>query len=87
MGEEASTGYRTQEIEAYDVRRLHAARKQSAVMSMFDGLEPGQSFSVVLDLDPARLKRRFEAFFGGDFAWTCLEPGPPQWVIERGRRG
>ena len=86
MGEEASTGYRTQEIEAYDVRRLHAARKQSAVMSMFDSLEPGQAISVVLDFDPARMKRRFEAFFAGDFTWICLELGPREWLVEIGRK-
>ncbi|CDX53110.1 hypothetical protein MPL1032_160191 [Mesorhizobium plurifarium] len=34
--------------EPYDVRRLHTARKQSAIMSMFDGLDPGQIFSVIL---------------------------------------
>lgn len=82
MGGKARTNLQGQKAEPYDVRRLHPARKQSAVMSMFDSLEAGQSFSVVLDFDPDRLKRRFEAFFAGDFTWTCLELGPREWLIE-----
>ncbi|RUU49049.1 DUF2249 domain-containing protein [Mesorhizobium sp. M2C.T.Ca.TU.002.02.1.1] len=87
MGGEASTNFQQKEKgETYDVRRLHAARKRAAIMSMFDGLKPGQTFSVVLDFDPSRLKRQFEAFFPNDFVWVCLEPGPPEWLIEIGRR-
>ncbi|TIO99909.1 MAG: DUF2249 domain-containing protein [Mesorhizobium sp.] len=61
-------------VEAYDWKRLHAARKQSAIMSMFDGLQPGQAFSVLLGFDPGRLKGQFEAFFGDDFAWVLSRP-------------
>lgn len=69
----------------YDVRRLPPERKQSAVLSMFDGLKPGQKFVVVLDFDPDKLRRQFEAFFAGEHIWVCLEPGPPDWLIEIGR--
>jgi uncharacterized protein (DUF2249 family) len=86
MGEKVPTSLQDQKAKAYDVRRLHAARKQSAIMSMFDGLEPGQAFSVILDFDPGRLKLQFEASFAGDFAWVCLELGPPAWLIEISRR-
>ncbi|MDX8535615.1 DUF2249 domain-containing protein [Mesorhizobium sp. VK25D] len=75
-----------QQGEPYDVRRLHTARKQSAIMSMFDGLEPGQTFSVILDFDPRRLKRQLESSFAGDLVWVCLEIGPPEWLIEIGKR-
>ncbi|MDX8482854.1 DUF2249 domain-containing protein [Mesorhizobium sp. VK24D] len=86
MGGKAPADCREQKVEPYDVRRLHAARKQSAIMSMFDGLEPGQTFSVILDFDPGRLKRQFESSFAGDLVWVCLEIGPPEWLIEIGRR-
>lgn len=69
----------------YDVRRLPAARKQSAVLSMFDGLKPGQTFTVVLDFDPYKLKRQLEAFFAGEYSWVCFQPGPPEWLIEIGK--
>ncbi|TPJ27267.1 DUF2249 domain-containing protein [Mesorhizobium sp. B2-7-2] len=75
-----------QQGEPYDVRRLHTARKQGAVMSMFDSLEPGQAFSVILDFDPRRLKRQLESSFAGDLDWVCLEIGPPEWLIEIGKR-
>ncbi|RWL81225.1 MAG: DUF2249 domain-containing protein [Mesorhizobium sp.] len=55
-------------------------------MSMFDGLQPGQAFSVLLGFDPGRLEGQFEAFFGDDFAWVCLDPGPPEWLIEIRKR-
>ncbi|TGQ31459.1 DUF2249 domain-containing protein [Mesorhizobium sp. M00.F.Ca.ET.216.01.1.1] len=69
----------------YDVRRLPSERKQSAVLSMFDGLRPSQTFTVVLDFDPDKLKRQFEAFFAGEHIWVCLKPGPPEWLIEIAR--
>ncbi|CDX53586.1 conserved hypothetical protein [Mesorhizobium plurifarium] len=86
MGGKARTNLQGRMAEPYDVRRLHPAKKQSAVMSMFDSLEPGHAISVVLDFDPARLKRRFEAFFADDFTWICLELGPREWLVEIGRR-
>ncbi|MDX8528304.1 DUF2249 domain-containing protein [Mesorhizobium sp. MSK_1335] len=86
MGGKAPTNCKEQQTEPFDVRRLHAARKQSAIMSMFDGLKPGQTFSVILDFDPGRLKRQLEGSFAGDFVWVCLEIGPPEWLIEIGKR-
>jgi uncharacterized protein (DUF2249 family) len=78
--------FQTPKRATYDVRRLPAERKQSAVLSMFDGLKPSQTFVVVLDFDPDKLRRQFEAFFSGEHIWVCLEPGPPDWLIEIGRR-
>ncbi|MER8461822.1 DUF2249 domain-containing protein [Mesorhizobium sp. M1396] len=69
----------------YDVRRLPPERKQSAVLAMFDGLKPGQTFVVVLDFDPDKLRRQFEAFFAGEHIWVCRRQGPPEWRIEIGR--
>ncbi|WFP62301.1 DUF2249 domain-containing protein [Mesorhizobium sp. WSM4904] len=86
MRGKARTNLPEQKAEPFDVRRLHPARKQSAVMSMFDSLEPGQAFSVILDFDPRRLKRQLESSFAGDFVWVCLEIGPPEWLIEIGKR-
>lgn len=86
MGGKTWTNLQEQKAEPYDIRRLHPAKKQSAIMSIFDSLRPGQAFSVVLDFDPDSLKRQFEAFFAGDFTWVCLELGPREWLIEIGRR-
>lgn len=86
MGGKARTNLQERKAEPYDMRRLHPAKKQSAIMSIFDSLKPGQAFSVVLDFDPDSLKRQFEAFLAGDFTWVCLELGPREWLIEIGRR-
>lgn len=77
--------FQTPKGSIYDVRRLPPERKQSAVLSMFDGLKPGQTFVVVLDFDPGKLRRQFEAFFAGEHIWVCLRLGPPEWLIEIGR--
>lgn len=73
-------------IEAtYDVRRLPAQRKESAVLSMFDGIKPGRAFIVVLDFNPEKLKRQFDAFFADDHVWITLKEGPPEWLVEIGK--
>lgn len=69
----------------YDVRRVAAANKDSAILSMFDGLHVGEAVQVVCDFDPSRLERKFRAFFAEGYAWTCLRSGPPDWQIEIGR--
>jgi uncharacterized protein (DUF2249 family) len=71
----------------YDVRRLAPAKQQAAVLSMFDDLRPGHTFTFVCDFDPGRLKRKFSAFFDGEHTWTCVQQGPPEWKIEVGKRG
>ncbi len=69
----------------YDVRRLASANKDSAILSMFDGLHAGEAVRVVCDFDPSRLERKFRAFFAEGYVWTCLRSGPPDWRIEIGK--
>ncbi|MGN6536327.1 MAG: DUF2249 domain-containing protein [Mesorhizobium sp.] len=69
----------------YDVRRLASANKDSAILSMFDGLHTGEAVQVVCDFDPSRLERKFRAFFAEGYEWTCLRSGPPDWQIEIGK--
>lgn len=69
----------------YDVRRLVPANKDSAILSMFDGLHAGEAVQVVCDFDPSRLERKFRAFFADGYEWTCLRSGPPDWQIEIGK--
>jgi uncharacterized protein (DUF2249 family) len=70
----------------YDVRRLSPAKQLSAVLSMFDGLANGQAFIFVCDFDPARIEKKFAAFFASEHSWICVHDGPPIWEIEIGRR-
>jgi len=69
----------------YDVRRLPGANKDSAILSMFDGLHAGEALQVVCDFDPSRLECKFRAFFAEGHEWTCLRSGPPEWRIEIGK--
>ncbi|WP_246765542.1 DUF2249 domain-containing protein [Aminobacter sp. SR38] len=70
----------------FDVRNLPAAKKRAAMLSIFDGLNPGEACEVVCDFDPARLARQFDAFFDKEHSWICLQEGPPFWRIEIGKR-
>jgi uncharacterized protein (DUF2249 family) len=69
----------------YDVRRLPPANKDSAILSMFDGLRAGEAMQIVCDFDPSRLERKFRAFFAQEYVWTCLRSGPSDWWIEIGK--
>lgn len=69
----------------FDVRRLPPAKQQAAVLAMFDGLRPSQTFIFVCDFEPTALKRKFAAFFDGEHSWTCVRQGPPEWMIEVGK--
>lgn len=69
----------------YDVRRLPVANKDSAILSIFDGLRAGEAVQVICDFEPSRLERKFRAFFAEGFVWTCLRSGPPDWQIELGK--
>ncbi|UCI22921.1 DUF2249 domain-containing protein (plasmid) [Mesorhizobium sp. B2-1-8] len=77
--------FQTSKGATYDVRRLPPERKQSAILSMFDGLKPGQTFTVIVDFDPCKLKRQLEAFFAAEYSWACFQQGPPEWLIEIGK--
>lgn len=69
----------------YDVRRLPAAKTQSAILSMVDGLRPGQSFRAICDFELARLRRSFAGFFGEEHRWTYRRRRPPLWQIKIGK--
>lgn len=76
---------RTGGAPTYDVRRLPAAKTQSAILSMFDGLRPGQSFRAICDFKLTRLRRSFAGFFGEEHRWTCRRRGPRLWQIKIGK--
>lgn len=68
-----------------DVRKIAPRQKHPAIMSLFNGLQPGQSFTLINDHDPAPLYYQFNALYPGQFAWEYLESGPEVWRVRIGR--
>lgn len=71
---------------ALDVRPLPADRKLSTILSVFEGLEAGDSFVLVDDHDPTTLRARLENKRPGETRWIALEEGPPVWYVQVMRR-
>lgn len=69
-----------------DVRPLPPRRTSPTVLAAFDQLAPGESFVLVDDGDPARLRQRMEAERPGEARWVALREGPRVWHIEITRR-
>ncbi|WP_199774262.1 DUF2249 domain-containing protein [Salinibacter altiplanensis] len=69
-----------------DVRPLRADRKLESVLSVFDGLDVGESFVLVDDVDPGEMSLRIEQVRPGEVRWRALTKGPRVWCVrvERG---
>lgn len=66
---------------ALDVRPLPTDRKLQTVLSVFEGLEAGDSFVLVDNHDPAPLCARIEDERPGEARWVSLKSGPPVWCV------
>ena len=51
------------------------------IVASFERLLPGESLEIVVDHDPAPLRRRFAVERPGESAWTYLELGPRVWRV------
>ena len=68
-----------------DVRIIPPPRKHPTILSTFDALEPGQSFTLINDHDPKPLYYQFNAELPGRFEWEYLERGPAVWRVRIGK--
>jgi len=69
-----------------DVRPLRAERKLESVLSVFDGLDAGDSFVLVDDGEPATMRMRIEDERPGEVRWVSLKKGPRLWYVRVERR-
>ena len=73
--------------ERLDVRAIPPPQKHPTILSRFDALQPGQSFTLVNDHDPKPLYYQFNAEQPGRFEWEYLESGPSVWRVRIGKAG
>lgn len=65
-----------------DVRPLPADRTFETVLSVFEGLEGGDSFVLVDDRDPTALRTQIEEKRPGEVRWVYLKEGPHVWYVQ-----
>lgn len=71
---------------SFDVRQVPGPRRHLMIFSIFDALRPGQSFVLINDHDPVRLRYQFETLAPGKFSWEYLLQGPEEWRVRISRR-
>jgi len=64
-----------------DVRPIVPREKHPAIHATFDGLNPGQTMTLISDHDPKPLYYEFSAEKPGQFNWDYLEQGPEVWKV------
>jgi uncharacterized protein (DUF2249 family)/quercetin dioxygenase-like cupin family protein len=70
-----------------DLREIARGQRHPLVFARLEGLEVGESFTIVNDHDPQPPRRQMEARFPGESAWEYLERGPEVFRIRIGRIG
>jgi uncharacterized protein (DUF2249 family) len=71
--------------ERLDVRAIPPPQKHPTILSRYEALAPGQSFTLVNDHDPRPLYYQFNVEQAGRFEWEYLEEGPSVWRVRIGK--
>jgi uncharacterized protein (DUF2249 family) len=66
-----------------DVRAIPPPEKHPAIVRAFEALAPGQSFTLINDHDPYRIRYQLQ----GTVEWSYLETGPTVWRVRIAKRG
>jgi uncharacterized protein (DUF2249 family) len=67
--------------DVLDVRSLPRGLRHEEVFRALDALSAGESFVLVNDHDPKRLRAQLEAKRPGLVGWVYLEEGPEVWQV------
>ncbi len=73
------------ETTTIDARQIPPPQRHPHIFETFDGLEQGQSFTLLNDHDPKPLYYQFLHEREGLFSWEYLEEGPETWRVQIGR--
>lgn len=68
-----------------DIRIVPPPEKHPTIFKMFDGLKPGEAFTLINDHDPFPLRHQFEATRTGTYSWEYTENGPRVWRVNIGK--
>ncbi|MBI3031566.1 MAG: DUF2249 domain-containing protein [Candidatus Rokubacteria bacterium] len=73
------------ETTVLDVRAMAPRERHPKIFETFEGLKPGETFTLVNDHDPKPLFYQFSFERAGAFTWKYLEEGPEVWRVEIGK--
>ena len=69
------------EIIQLDIRPVPAPKKHPMIFSLFDSLNPGETFQLINDHDPRPLQYQFQFERTGQYQWEYVEQGPLVWRV------
>lgn len=70
------------QIEIFDGRAIPCSEKHGQIIDKWRALPVGQSFILVNNHDPLRLKKQFGELWPETFAWKYLAPTPDECRIQ-----
>ncbi len=73
------------ETMTLDVRPLRTWKRHYTFFSTFAALKRGETFVLINNHDPLRLRFHLKNAVDDDFSWEYLQEGPEEWRIRVGR--
>lgn len=71
-----------QTIEIFDGRTIPCSEKHGQIIAKWRALRVGQSFILMNNHDPLRLKKQFGELWPETFAWKYLVQGPGECHVQ-----
>ncbi|TAJ27641.1 DUF2249 domain-containing protein [Bosea sp. (in: a-proteobacteria)] len=68
-----------------DVRAIPPGMRHATIFGILERLEPGESFRIVNDHDPAPLHHQIDARWPEIYSWSYVAAGPDVWQVEIAR--
>lgn len=72
-------------VQEIDVRPLRGPDRNPTTFRAYDALGVGESFVLVDDHDPLRLRDEFDVEHPGSHHWDYVERGPETWRVRIGK--
>jgi uncharacterized protein (DUF2249 family) len=69
-------------IETLDGREIPCSIKHGMIIAKWQALPVGQSFILINNHEPVRLKNQFGELWPETFAWQCDAKGPEEFHIQ-----
>ena len=70
------------QTDIFDGRAIPCSEKHGQIIEKWRALPVGQSFVLINDRDPLRLKKQFGELWPETFAWKYLQQGPEEFHIQ-----
>jgi len=69
-------------LEIIDVTTIARSSRHETIFRHFELLNPGESFAISNDHDPAPLQAEMRSRYGNSVGWEYMENGPAVWIVK-----